>query len=77
MKYKLKDLEVLMKALGVSTAADRCTSCGLMGERKPCPKCSRDACDKCVAVDNTDCMFCGPNGDIARKIFAPLHKQNN
>jgi len=55
----------------------RCPSCGLQGKPQICPKCGRNACDKCIAVDNTDCMFCGPHGDIAKECFANLHRNTN
>jgi hypothetical protein len=50
-----------------------CPSCGLHGKLMDCPKCGRKACDKCVAVDKSDCMFCGPHGEIAKECFAPFH----
>ncbi len=41
----------------------KCPSCKLFIDNKDkllvCPKCSRDVCINCVAIDKTDCMFCG------------------
>jgi len=54
-----------------------CPSCGLQGTLKICPKCGREACDKCIAVDESDCMFCGPQGDIAKEVFASFHKRSS
>lgn len=53
----------------------RCPSCGLQGKPRDCPKCGRKACDKCIAVDNSDCMFCGPHGEIAKECFASYHSE--
>lgn len=50
---------------------ERCPSCGLVpheGVRK-CPNCGRIGCDMCIAVDNEDCMMCGPLGEAAQAIF--------
>jgi len=63
------------KILADVISSNRCPSCGLWGKLRNCPKCDREACDKCIAIDNTDCMFCGPCGDIAKECFAGLHKK--
>jgi hypothetical protein len=55
-----------------------CPSCGLRsGDKRPCPKCGRDACDNCIAVDNSDCLFCGLDGDIAKECFRALHEKKD
>lgn len=65
------DILNLLSRLGSSG----CPSCGLQGALKTCPKCGREACDKCIAVDDSDCMFCGPHGDIAKEVFAAFHEK--
>lgn len=59
-----------------SSISSTCSYCGLQGKPKDCPKCGRKACDQCVAVDDSDCMFCGPHGDIAKECFTALHNRN-
>ena len=56
----------LFKAL---LSISKCPTCGLDGKKMKCPKCNRNACDKCIAVDMSDCMVCGPHGEIAKECF--------
>lgn len=62
----MEEMEKLLIALNSSVS---CPSCGLQGKPRKCPKCNRNACDKCIAIDNSDCMFCGPHGEIAKECF--------
>jgi len=66
MSELTKEMEKLLLALNSSVS---CPSCGLQGKPRKCPKCNRNACDKCIAIDNSDCMFCGPHGEIAKECF--------
>lgn len=70
--------EDVFKIIKQFTGGDQCESCGLFtSDKKSCPKCGRMACDKCIAVDNSDCMFCGTFGEIAQECFRDLHKKNS
>lgn len=53
----------------------KCPTCGLRSEIRDCPQCGREACSACIAVDNTDCICCGPMGEIALEIFKPPHNE--
>ena len=51
------DINDLLNCVFVDSSFIRCPSCGLQGEQRDCPKCGRKACDKCIAIDNSDCMI--------------------
>lgn len=68
--------EEIEKIISALTSLVKCPSCGLQGKPRDCPKCGRKACDKCIAIDNSDCMFCGPHGEIAKECFAAYHKNS-
>jgi len=40
-----------------------CPTCSLHGKPRTCPKCGRKVCTSCLAVDLSDCIACGPEGD--------------
>lgn len=55
--------------LEIYFAIKKCPTCGLNGKKMKCQKCGRDACDNCIAFDLSDCIVCGPHGDIAKECF--------
>jgi len=71
------DLGEMLKRMGESLGSQRCPSCGLQGTRRSCPKCGRAACDKCIAVDNSDCLFCGNFGHIAEECWERVRKKRD
>lgn len=50
----------------------RCPTCMLYGKPRVCPKCQRKVCTSCLAVDNTDCIACGPSGEIFLELKARM-----
>lgn len=48
--------------------SQRCPTCMLMGEITRCSKCGCVCCSSCIAVDGSDCIQCGPHGEIFRDI---------
>ena len=69
------DINDFLNCVFVDSSFVRCPSCGLQGTQRDCPKCGRKACDKCIAIDNSDCMFCGHHGAIAKECFAAYHNK--
>jgi hypothetical protein len=60
----MSQMDEYRKLMDQIASTRRCPTCMLYGEPRICPKCQRTVCTTCLAVDNTDCIACGPSGDI-------------